>query len=120
MQGIFTLSYAMVTARYRSNICFNTRSYLFSPLSLLRFSFLDEYINDSGFAKNKGYSVMHGEEIKERVAAAAAQVTDPCKGLLELRQTGCDRAGGEFGCLHPRVYPRISGRFSRGNTIEPR
>jgi hypothetical protein len=67
-----TLSYAMVTARCRSNICYNTRSYLFSPLSLLRFSFLDEYINDSSFAKNRGYSVMHGEEIKERVAAAAA------------------------------------------------
>jgi hypothetical protein len=97
-----TLSYAMAANRCTSAAGFFSRSYLFSPLSLLRFSFLDEYINDPGFAKKKSYRVMHIEEVEERVAAAAAQVTGRCKGLLELRQNKFSSSGSTLK-IEPKV-----------------
>jgi hypothetical protein len=97
-----TLSYAMAATGCRSKDCFNTKSYLFSPLSLLRFSFLDEYIGDPSFAKNRDYQEMHSEEIEERVAAAAAQVTGRCKGFLELRPNRHDISGSTVG-IEPKV-----------------
>jgi hypothetical protein len=89
-----TLSYAMTAARCSSSMrCFNTKSYLLSPLSLFRFSFLDEYIDDRNLSKVSEYRDMHKEKIKERVAAAAAQVTGRCKGLLELRENEYRKSG---------------------------
>jgi hypothetical protein len=97
-----TLSYAMAANRCTSAACFFSQSYLFSPLSLLRYSFLDEYINDPGFAKKRGYRVMHTEELEERVAAAASQVTGRCKGLLELRQKKFGSSGSTLK-IEPQV-----------------
>jgi hypothetical protein len=97
-----TLSYAMVATQCKSKDCFDTRSYLFSALSLLRFSFLDEYIDDPSFVKNRDYKEMRREQIEERVAAAAAQVTGRCKGLLELTQNKF-RSNGSTVKIEPEV-----------------
>jgi hypothetical protein len=87
-----TLSYTMTAARSNDIENFVCGEYLFSPLSLLRFSFLDEYIDEPRFVKSLEFRDMTKPQIETRLIAAAAQVTGRCKGLLELRSSNNWRA----------------------------
>jgi hypothetical protein len=82
---------------------------------------LDEYIDNSSFVKNREYEEMHREEIEERVATAAAQVTGRCKGLLELRRnkfghsgsTVEKKRGGKLVVFTHRSVPEYLATFLR-------
>jgi len=59
---------------------------LWGPMSLLRFSFLDDYIEDEQFAMRLAMCNMSNQQLEDRVKASTAQIQGRCKGLLEVRE----------------------------------
>ena len=54
-------------------------------LNLFRYSFLTEIVDDPEYAKKLPFQDMTFEQVRDRQAIAAAQLTGLCRGLLELR-----------------------------------
>jgi hypothetical protein len=73
-------------------------------LSLFRYSFLADLIDDPDYAKNLVSRNMTTEQIKVRLAATSAQLTGRCRGLLEVRSTSyCPPLGHNIDLLYERV-----------------
>ena len=70
------------------------------PLSLFRFSFLADILEDTEFAVKQPIRDMTEKEINDRLADATVRLSRCCKGLLELQ---IDRTQAESRCNVPLV-----------------
>ncbi|KAI1106947.1 hypothetical protein F4804DRAFT_299643 [Jackrogersella minutella] len=64
---------------------FNNKHCIGAPLTLIRFSLLEDYVKDADFAMGQGVRIFSSAETTQRLDRARKRIYGVCKGFLELR-----------------------------------